>query len=74
MGSNPDGAEETNFMHHSFGLSRDINSVGDSNLACALIPQMGGWILRNCWLIISSSVVLNEMRACKLEEKNWKIV
>ena len=37
------------------------------NVACALTLKMGGWILRNGWLIkISCMVVMNELRACQL--------
>ena len=35
----------------------------------AVILQMGGWILRNGWLIKPSSMVQNEMRACQLTKK-----
>jgi len=30
-------------------------------VACAVIPQMGGWTLRNGWLLKSSYMVLNEL-------------
>ena len=40
-------------------------------VALAVILQMGGWILRNCWLVKPSSmVVMNEFRACKQTEIN----
>jgi hypothetical protein len=30
-------------------------------VACAVIPQMGGWTLKNGWFIKSSYMVLNEL-------------
>ena len=33
-----------------------------------IILQAGGWILRNFWLIKSSSMVWNEMTACQLND------
>ena len=48
----------------------DKKLLENFNLACAVILQMGGWILKNCWLIKSSSMFSNEMRACHLTETN----
>jgi len=41
------------FRHHSFGSKLRTNIEENSNLACAVIPQMGGWTLRNGQLLKS---------------------
>ena len=37
-------------------------------VACTVIPQMGGWTLRNGWLIKFSYMVHNELYACQVTE------
>jgi hypothetical protein len=55
---------ETIFRHHSFGSKLGTKNCGKLSpgiVACAVIPQMGGWTLRNGQLIKSSYMVLNEL-------------
>ena len=55
------------FVHHSFGSKHEqLISITVRNLASiksAVILQMGGWILRNGWIIKSSSKVENDLRS-----------
>jgi hypothetical protein len=50
------------FRYHLFGSKLKTKIVENSNLALLhVIPQMGGWTLRNGRLIKSSYMVLNEL-------------
>jgi hypothetical protein len=50
--------------HHSFGSNlgtKIVEKLYPGIVACAVIPQMGGWTLRNGRLIKSSYMILNKL-------------
>jgi hypothetical protein len=52
------------FRHHSFGSKLEtkiVEKLQPGIVACAVIPQMGGWTLRNGRLIKSSYMVMNKL-------------
>jgi hypothetical protein len=52
------------FRHYTFGSKLEtkiVEKLVPGIVACAVIPQMGGWTLRNGWLIKSSYMVSNEL-------------
>ena len=59
-------AEETISDDHSFGLK----NFWKGTVACDVILQMGGWIMRNDWLLNPSFMVYNKIRYCQLTEIN----
>ena len=56
-------------MHHSLGPKHVCyrTEMIPGTVACAVIMQMGGWILRNSWIIKETlpMMVIHALRACK---------